>query len=30
MRENAKRKGIIKRIAKIDGKEIIKETNFEA
>ncbi len=30
IRESAKRKGTIKRIAKIDGKEIISEANFEA
>ncbi len=30
LRELAKRKGAIKRIARVDGKEIIKEADFEA
>jgi hypothetical protein len=30
MRENAIRKGTIKRIVKVDGKEIVKEVEFEA
>jgi hypothetical protein len=30
MRENAKRKGIMKRIIEVDGKKEIKEANFEA